>query len=148
MPNGNIMLYDNGNYKTSPFDGLTPVDATENYSRAVEFSVDESNMTVSQVWQYGKGLSSPIYTPFIGDADSLTQTGNVLINFGGIVQDAATGLPAESPRGNKIHTRIIEVTHEEPATVVFDLQIGDTDWENNGIGYRVYRAERISSMNP
>lgn len=50
MPNGHILVFDNGyarNYIPKPF--------TEpgQYSRIVEYEVDETNRTVKQVWSYG-----------------------------------------------------------------------------------------------
>src|SRR5262249_39332709 len=43
-PQGTLLLYDNGNLRAEPFDA-TVADA-DNYSRAVEYSIDETNMQV------------------------------------------------------------------------------------------------------
>ena len=48
---GTILCFDNGNHRAQPF--ATPTPAAKNYSRAVEFAVDEANGTVRQVWSYG-----------------------------------------------------------------------------------------------
>jgi arylsulfate sulfotransferase len=117
-----ILMYDNGNFRASPFD--IPIPGQENFSRAVEYSINEGMREISQVWEYGQFADEIIFTPFIGDADSLPETGNVLITFGGIL-------------GGR-QARIIEVTHTTPAEKVFDLSVNDF----------VYRSERLPSFYP
>ena len=51
-PQGTLILFDNGNYRASPFDPTVP--DSNNYSRAVEYSINEQTMEVSQVWDYGQ----------------------------------------------------------------------------------------------
>ena len=125
-PNGNILLYDNGNFRASPFD--PPLE--EEFSRAVEYKVDQETMEITQVWEYGQFASERIYTDFLGDSDFLPKTGNVLITFGGI---------RDPERDPERAARIIEVTHTTPAEVVFDLSME---------GDNAYRSERISSLYP
>ena len=62
---------------------LTPVENADNYTRAVEFSIDEVNMEVRQVWDYGRDDGERLFAHFIGDVDWLDTTGNVLVHFGG-----------------------------------------------------------------
>jgi len=83
-PSGNILLFDNGNFRASPFDGMTPIPDAENCSRAVEYQIDEVQMEVRQVWEYGCNAEQRLYSSFISDADWMKETGNVLIDFGGI----------------------------------------------------------------
>jgi arylsulfate sulfotransferase len=144
MPNGHIILYDNGNFRASPFDPVLP--AVDNFSRAVEYSIDEVTKEVTLVWEYGQFAEERIYTPFIGDADFLPKTGNVLITFGGITKDAE-GNPTDLVARSKASVRIIEVTHTTPAEKVFDLKIADDtpDLEN---GWTTYRSERLPSLYP
>lgn len=68
LQNGNIILYDNGNYHT-------PM-----YARAVEYSLNEQNMTAELVWQYRK--STNIISLWGGFAQRLSN-GNTLIAWGG-----------------------------------------------------------------
>ncbi|HKX12633.1 MAG TPA: aryl-sulfate sulfotransferase, partial [bacterium] len=75
LPNRNILLFDNGCFRASPFDTRLPDD--QNYSRAVEYRIDESAMTIEKVWEYGE--EEGLYADFVGDADYLPRTGNVLI---------------------------------------------------------------------
>ncbi|MEM7280741.1 MAG: aryl-sulfate sulfotransferase [Pseudomonadota bacterium] len=140
-PAGTILLFDNGNRKASPFTGEVPLGPEFNYSRAVEYRVDEVNMTISQVWEYGS--SEGLYTPFIGDADWMSETGNVLITFGGFCN--LNGMPSENLGQCRTSGRIIETTYDTK-TRVFDLSVEDPDTTTTG--YRVYRSERVGSLYP
>ncbi|MCL4245333.1 MAG: arylsulfotransferase family protein [Candidatus Dadabacteria bacterium] len=115
---GNIMLFDNGNFRASPFEPVFP----EDFSRAIEYSIDESSMDVSIVWESTGFSPEPIYAGFLGDADKLPQTGNVLITFGG-----------------RRPAIIAEVTHTTPPVKVFEI----IDPNNF-----MYRAERLPGVYP
>src|SRR5690606_1326392 len=67
IANGNITLYDNGNYHSPQF------------SRAVEYQLDEVNKTATLVWQYRN--SPDIYGFAMGSARRLPN-GNTLIGWG------------------------------------------------------------------
>jgi len=117
---GTYIIYDNGNNRSSPFDPTLP--DSLNFSRAVEYNINEFTKEVEIVWEYGQFEEEILYTSFIGDADYQPQTGNVLITFGGVQ-------PA----------RLIEVTRTTPAQKVFDLAIAGTF---------SYRSERLPSLYP
>ncbi|MEZ4548227.1 MAG: aryl-sulfate sulfotransferase [Thermodesulfobacteriota bacterium] len=112
------MLFDNGNFRSSPFEPVYP----ENFSRAIEYSIDESSMDVSIAWESTGFSPEPIFAGFLGDADKLPQTGNVLITFGG-----------------RTPAVIAEVTHTTPPVKVFEISDA-----NNFI----YRAERLPGVYP
>jgi len=67
LQNGNIILYDNGNNHTPP------------YSRAIEYALDEQNMTATLVWQYRN--NPDIFGPAMGFAQRLSN-GNTFISWG------------------------------------------------------------------
>jgi len=67
LPNGNLLMYDNGNLKTPQF------------SRAVEYKIDEVNMTVTKVWEY---RDNPDHFQIDMGSVSRCQNGNTLINWG------------------------------------------------------------------
>lgn len=142
-PSGTILVFDNGNYRASPFDGKAPLPSSRNYSRAVEFAIDEQNMEVRQVWEYGKNIAQPLFAGHIGDANWMPKTGNVLVTFGGT---SYTGGVANSKLGlGAVSTRIIEVTHETPAEKVFDLLVYDP---GRNARMQVFRSERIPDLYP
>lgn len=68
IANGNITLFDNGNFRTPSF------------SRALEYSLDEINKTATKVWEYRN--TPEIYAAFMGSVQRL-QNGNTLIGWGG-----------------------------------------------------------------
>ena len=133
-PHGTLLLFDNGNFRHSPFDGRDDV----NYSRAVEYAVDVKRMSVSQVWTYGGRDSEMFFSNALGDADWMPRTGNVLITDGSRVTEGPT--PSR-------WARILEVTHTTPAEKVFELIIKDRPGGPPS-GWRVYRSERLRSLYP
>lgn len=134
LPNGHLMVYDNGNYRASPFDPGMPI--ADNFSRAVEYVIDEQNMKVKLVWQYGESAPDKYFSAALGDADLLPVKNNVLITHGNVHS-------AEK----KLAARIIEVTHTDPARVLFHIFVTDETADPEA-GWRVYRSERITSLYP
>ena len=67
LPNGHMTMFDNGNFHTPQF------------SRAVEYTVDEGNKTVTLVWQYRNTPDN--YGVAMGYVDRLPN-GNTLIGWG------------------------------------------------------------------
>ncbi len=68
IANGNITLFDNGNFRTPLM------------SRALEYQLDEVNKVATLVWQY---VNNPvIYGAFMGSVQRL-KNGNTLIGWGG-----------------------------------------------------------------
>lgn len=150
-PRGTLLLFDNGNYRASPFD--TPVPDAENYSRAVEYAIDQEKMQVSQVWEYGRLTTNRIYAASRGSSKWLPQTGNVLITFADIKYINGQHPSTNSP--NAAMEQIVEVTHGlgdppyAPPEVVFDLSL--FDYNNHSPNYQGasgYRAERVPDLYP
>ena len=101
----NLLLFDNGlsrNLKGKP-----------TYSRAVEYKIDEENMTVQQVWQYGKSRGLSMFSPITSDVDVLPTTQNRLITVGNI--RASGELP---------HSKLIEITYPENKEVFERFGLG------------------------
>lgn len=76
LPNRNITLYDNG-VKHSP-----------QYSRAVEYQLDEVNKTCQLVWQYRHSVGD-IYAMTQGNVQRL-KNGNTVIGWGGFTSSSST----------------------------------------------------------
>ena len=142
-PAGTLLMFDNGNNRASPFDGTIPIRNIDNYSRAVEYDIDEINMEVRQVWEYGTNAQERLYADALSDADSLQNTGNVLINFGHVV--VTNGIRSKDQGKGLGHARIIEVTHNTPAEKVFDVMLYEPNITSD---IRLYRTERIKSLYP
>jgi arylsulfate sulfotransferase len=136
---GNLILFDNGNYRAQP--PGRRVQPANSYSRAVEFAIDEETMTVRQVWSYGGPGSEHFYSAFMGDADGLTVTGNVLITDGGNLLDA-DGVPSNAVVPSRKISRILEVTGGDGTEKVFEIVI-DTGAPP---GWSIFHADRLPGL--
>ncbi len=142
-PQGTLLVYDDGNYRATPFD--PPLPNTNNYSRAVEYSINEQTMEVSQVWSYGSTNTELLYTGQVGNADWLPQRSNVLVNFGFV--SYANGVSPSPFSPNASMVRIKEVTHDSAPEVVFDLAFFDYRNTNASyLGCYTYRSHRIPDL--
>lgn len=135
-PQGTIMCFDNGNYRATPFDPKRP--AADNYSRAVEFAIDETAGTVEQVWAHEGNVGDRLYGCYQGGACRLPQTGNSFVTYGGVVTD--NGAPSDSSGGGFCRSRLVEIAPD--GEVVFDMWI-DSSSEANPVPLSVFRAEHI-----
>ena len=90
LANGNILFFDNGGTK-----GQTNV-PDRTYSRAVEYHLDEVNMTATLVWEYRN--DPDIYAGSNGDVQRF-DNGNTLIVWGAAVRDGAPIATEVTPAG-------------------------------------------------
>lgn len=131
-PDGTILMFDNGNYRASAFEQADPV--REWFSRAVEVAVDPVTGTFEEVWSYGAEREPALFSPTVGDTDRLPQTDNTLIVFGNV---------PDSESGNRATWHVVEVTHDQPAEVVFEL-LSPARRVRRGLN----RVERVASLYP
>jgi len=117
MPNGNLIAFDNGFKRNFSSDKL--------YSRAVEYSVNESTRQIKQVWQYGKERGVSTYAFAVSDVDYLPETGHILF---------CPGL--RTPNHDGLGGKIIEVEYQT-SEVVFEAEITTSN------GFSFLRAERM-----
>jgi len=148
-PQGTLMVYDDGNYRASPF--ATSLPDAQNYSRAVEYSINEQTMQVTQVWDYGRtNVAERLYTNHEGNAEPEPVTGNVLIDFANVNYD--NGTPPSTYGANATLVRLTEVTHQAVPQIVFDVELSMYSVAGNsgsGLIYEdcsVYRAHRITDL--
>jgi arylsulfate sulfotransferase len=143
-PQGTLIMHDNGNYRASPFAPIVSI--TNYYSRAVEYSINEQTMQVSQVWDYGRtNVAERLYSDHEGNAEPLPMTGNVLIDFAAVSYD--NGKAPSSFGVTATMSRITEVTHDVVPQIVFDL--GISMYANSSVTYKdcsVYRSHRIPDL--
>jgi hypothetical protein len=145
-PQGTLLLYDDGNCRASPYDPAVP--DQDNYSRAVEFSINETNRQVSEVWDSSWQTNQDrLYTPAIGMAQWLPQTRDVLVTYGYVTY--LNGAPPGAYSPSATMARLIEYTHDPIPEKVFDVSLFDGANTNyNYQGYEVYRARRIPDLYP
>jgi hypothetical protein len=74
LPNGDLLLFDNGNYHVPP------------ESRAVEYRLDTLAMTATQVWEYRHVPA--VFAPYVGSVQRY-RNGHTLVGFGaaGVMTD-------------------------------------------------------------
>jgi len=104
LPNGNLIMYDNGLLKRG-------------FSRAVEYALDEDARTSRLVWQYRGGHRGRWFVNYWGDADRLPN-GNTLICAGTWKQ--------------KHHSRVTEVT--AGGEVVWEMELPVRSETGNSVG--------------
>ncbi len=80
LPDGDVILFDNGNNKSK--DSATYVPASESYSRLVHYHIDKENMTIEQVYQFGKEIGPDFYSPYISNVDYYGEN-HYLVHSGG-----------------------------------------------------------------
>ncbi len=88
MPNGDVMLFDNGGDNRN-FSG------SGQYSRAVEYKIDEVNKTVKQVWEYGKERGAETFAHVVSDVDFLTSENHVIFSPGSVINTTQYGKVVE-----------------------------------------------------
>ena len=76
------MIFDNGTTRN-----FNPTDPNK-YSRAVEYKIDPVNMTVQQVWSYGKERGMETYSRIVSSVQYLPATNHVLFCPGFQVNNA------------------------------------------------------------
>ena len=130
LPDGNVFLFDNGNNKSKNKDEYVP--ASESYSRGVIYEIDTENMTVKEVWQYGKERGSDFYSPYISDVDYLDEN-HYIVHSGGISykNGVIQNQPAGISESDTLVSDTVEIIDNE---VIFEMVLPT----NN------YRVEKMS----
>lgn len=131
---GYVFLFDNGNNKSKIKDNYVPAD--KSYSRGVMYKINKKNMTIEQIWEYGKERGSDFYSPYISDVDYLSKK-HYIVHSGGIVKE--DGKPSNQPAGLStgniaLKSDTVELLNDK---VIFELVLPT----NN------YRVEKMNIYN-
>lgn len=117
MPNGNLYLFDNGdkrNYSNA-----------EEYSRAVSYKIDAANMTVQQIWHYGKERGSETFSRIVSEVDYHPEVDHFIFSPGAISGQGRRGKIVEISNGSdQVH---FEATVTPPATFTGVVTFHRTD---------------------
>ena len=116
-PDGSVFCFDNGDMRNFSFRDF--------YSRAVGFKIDESNMTIQQVFDYGKERGRETFSSIVSDVDYLPEKDNILFSPGAGVQNG----------GGFFGGKVVEVDYST-RQVVFELRL-------NSFGIVFHRTERM-----
>ena len=129
-PEGYVFILDNGNNKSKNKDEY--VDASDSYTRGVMYEINTKDMTIEQVWEYGKERGSDFYSPYISDVDYIEEN-HYIVHSGGIiyVDGENSNQPAGFSKNAELKSDTVELIDNE---VVFELVLPT----NN------YRVEKMS----
>ncbi|MBS1493906.1 MAG: aryl-sulfate sulfotransferase [Bacteroidetes bacterium] len=124
LPNGNITLFDNGNYPST----IVPIHEQVPLSRAVEYKINETTKIATLVWQYSQG----IFGFAMGYAERLPN-GNTIIGWG----MGSPSVTEVDPNGEKV----FEMTLPDGQVSYRALKDSWDPLPNNGVPatYKVYQ---------
>lgn len=125
LPNGDVMLFDNGQYRAKNPENY--IKNSQNFSRGVIYRIDTDNMTIEQVWQYGKERGADFFSPYICNCEYYGE-GRYMVHSGGIGYfdgkpcDGLAAMMMMGPDGDKVELRSITVELVDDQ-VVYELTV-------------------------
>ncbi len=81
LPNGDVMCFDNGHWRSKIKEQY--LEAKDNFSRGVIYHINTDDMTIEQVWQYGKERGAEFFSTYICNCEYYGE-GHYLVHSGGI----------------------------------------------------------------
>lgn len=141
---GTFVMFDNGNYRSHPFDAPTPVKDT--WSRAVEYELDEENLIARQIWTSEYPGHEKFVTIAMGNASVTPERGNVLAGYGAILDpERVHEVNWETRARIGQVTRCIEYAKTSPAEIVWELRLEPTG-EDPKIGWNIFGCKAIKEL--
>lgn len=147
-PKGYVFLFDNGNNKSKIKENY--VSAENSYSRGVMYKIDTNNMTIEQIYEYGKERGSEFYSPYISDVDYLDEN-HYIIHSGGIVY--VDGKNSNKPAGlggaDKLVSDTVEILNDE---IIFEIVLPTNNYRvekmnfYDNVSYELGSAKRLGSL--
>ena len=80
-PNGDVMCFDNGHWRSKDPDNFLL--NKDNFSRGVRYKINTEDMTIQQVWQYGKERGNEFFSQYICNVEYYNE-GHYMVHSGGI----------------------------------------------------------------
>src|SRR5690625_1941785 len=117
-----IMLFDNNRMIMRGHE-----EEAEKYSRAVQYRINEVDMTIEEIWSYGEERGESSFSDIVSNANYFEETNNVLIDFGRTYNE-----------DNAAVSQIVEVD-KETNEVVFEYHVTQTERSDRR---QIYRADR------
>jgi len=103
---GTLTVLDNGDGRFLE----QPALPTDKYTRFVEYKIDDKNMTVQQVWEYGKDRGYDWYSPITSNVEYMADR-DTMFGFGGSIHLFDKGMPTVG-KVNEIDRKTKEVKVE------------------------------------
>lgn len=145
-PEGYVFLFDNGNNKSKIEKNYTK--AENSYSRGVMYKINTKNMTIKQIFQYGKEKGNKFYSPYISDVDYINKD-HYIIHSGGIVyvNGKNSNYPAGLTQGKTtLETDTVELKNNK---VIFELKLPTNTYrveKNSPYGTDKYTKEKAQKL--
>lgn len=131
-PNGDVMCFDNHHNATKVEERKVP--AYNNYSRGVRYRINTEDMTIEQVWQYGKERGAEFFSPYICNVEYYNE-GHYMVHSGGIAYDK-DGKPSEALGAFAI------MAGGSQSSITVEL-VNDTKMYEMKVHGNFYRAEKM-----
>jgi arylsulfate sulfotransferase len=138
-PEGTLLVFNDNPYQASPYDSW--VADQDNHSSAVEYYIDETNMTVSEVWNSAWQTNQDrLYAPIVGRVQWLPKTRNIFVTYGYV-----TYMNGVATHG--VMARLVEYTHEPVPKILYAVSFAyDGSVNSSSSGYYTYRAYQIPHL--
>src|SRR5699024_8435221 len=120
-----VLLFDNNHVVTRGDRGIS-----NQFSRAVQYRVNEKEKIISEVWSYGEERGEAFYSEIIGNAQYLPETGNRLITSGYIE-------PEED--SDEIVSKVVETNDKDDADIIFEIMLPNLEKYSRKYVYRAVR---------
>ena len=147
-PEGYVFILDNGNNKSKVKEEY--VSAEDSYTRGVMYKIDTDEMTIEQVWEYGKERGSEFYSPYISDVDYIEKD-HYIVHSGGIVykDGKIQNQPAGLGGADELVSDTVELLNDE---VIFEIKLPTNNYRVEKMNvyevgeYQKGQAKRLGSL--
>lgn len=120
---GDVMVFDNGHFRSKNPEHYLKGD--DNFSRGVRYAINTEDMTIRQVWQFGKERGKDFFSPYISNVEYYAD-GHYLVHSGGMAQEdgvTVEGIGSRAALNNpniKLSSITVEVLNDD---VVFEMHL-------------------------
>jgi len=145
LPGQDVLLFDNGNNKSK--DSSTYIPASESYSRLVHYRINRENMTIEQIYQFGKEIGEEFYSPYISNVNYYGE-GKYMIHSGGhaVAGGETLNIPGSLYDGEAT-VNYTSMTYEvEDGVIMFYLEMKDNYYQAKRI--KLYTSVTSYQTNP
>ena len=131
-PGGDVMMFDNGHYRSKIKENY--MKAKDSYSRGVRYRINTKDMTIRQIWQFGKERGADFFSPYICNVEYYDE-GRYMVHSGGIAYkngEPLEGLGSTDGTGSdcRLNAVTCEIVNDQ---VVYELHVPSN----------VFRAEKL-----
>lgn len=141
LEDGSVLCFDNGHWRSKVKDEYRL--NKDNYSRGVRYKINTDDMTIDQIWEYGKERGQAFFSRYISNCDYLGE-GHYLLHSGGIqLYDgiaAETWVDFSNPKST-VESRTLELVDNE---IVMELSVSGNFYR--GKKYPIYYDGENLSM--